>query len=54
MRGVLIYGLSDFKHIAITLSNLKNSVENIWGQQPGGDESKEPKMNISGESEKAC
>jgi len=29
MRGIPIYGLSDFKHIPITLSNLKKRLSNI-------------------------
>ena len=29
MRGVLIYGLNDFKHIPITLSNPKNRLRKI-------------------------
>ena len=40
MRGVLIYGRLDLKHIQGTLSNIKNDLGNIAAYGQGGDEPK--------------
>jgi hypothetical protein len=48
MRGILIYGKFDLKHIQGTLSNIKNGLNEIDVCCQGGDERKKLSMILSG------